>query len=265
MSYILDALKKAEAERRRGKGPDIMTEPDGSRREPERRPWIFALLIILAAAAGSAGWFLGHEKTDILKTASPQVARTYSTQRQSSEQPAPQTPTPAHPEQMQPQAQSQIQAQVSPTKPKTPFESAPALKEERATALEKKDVKWGGNDSTPAKSRATKTADKRKTPPVKPPADYTAGEVQPQPEKKNVPDSRTYAFNELPESVRQGLPSLIISTHIYSPEKTERLAAINGRIGREGQEIMPGVAVESITPDGAILRYQGYRFKVGLK
>jgi general secretion pathway protein B len=79
------------------------------------------------------------------------------------------------------------------------------------------------------------------------------------------PDNRIYAINELPESVRQGLPSLTISTHIYSPDKSERLAAINGQIGREGQEVMTGIMLESITPDGAILRYQGYKFRVNLK
>jgi general secretion pathway protein B len=95
--------------------------------------------------------------------------------------------------------------------------------------------------------------------------DRSAEEIRPQPEKKTVPDNRIYTINELPEAVRQGLPSLTISTHIYSPDKSERLAAINGQIGREGQEIMTGILLESITPAGAILRYQGYKFSVGLR
>jgi general secretion pathway protein B len=69
----------------------------------------------------------------------------------------------------------------------------------------------------------------------------------------------------LPESVSKGLPAFAISTHIYSTEPTERLVSINGSIGREGNEIMPGIVLESVLPDGVILKRQGYRFRVGLR
>ena len=95
--------------------------------------------------------------------------------------------------------------------------------------------------------------------------DGASEDIRPQPEKKVVPDNKIYAINELPEAVRQGLPSITISTHIYSSDKSERLSAINGHIGREGQEVMTGITLESITPDGVILRYQGYKFRIGLK
>ena len=84
------------------------------------------------------------------------------------------------------------------------------------------------------------------------------------PEKKPDPN-RLYAVSELPEPVSKGLPSFIISTHIYSTEPVERLASINGNIGREGQEIIPGIFLISVLPDGVILKHQGYRFMVKLK
>ncbi len=247
MSYILDALKKAEAERRRSKGPDIMTEPARGKKGTEKHPWVYVLLIILAAAAGSAGWFLGHEKNPSQQTAMPQAMHNYIPPVQTADQ----APAEKAPSQMQ--AKIQTPANEPSTQPKTLPRN-----EGKAVVQDKK-----RDDASLVISRETKTEKNR--PASKPAQENPEGTVQPRPEKKNIPNNRIYAFNELPESVRQELPALVISTHIYSPDKSERLASINGHIGREGQEIMPGISVESITPDGAVLRYQGYRFKVGLK
>ncbi len=259
MSYILDALKKAEAERRRGKGPDIMTEPVVGRRAPERRPWVYAVLIVLAAAAGSAGWYLGHEKTAIQTPSASPVAQNYSAPVQHSSQP-PQTQASGASEQAQPTPPAQIPA----VRAKTPSDTAPAMNQKKTASPDKKETDLP-RDSKKIKSGEPKMADASKLAPAKSAADHSAGEGGPRPEKKIIPDNRIYTFNELPESVRHDLPSLVISTHIYSPEKAERLAAINGHIGREGQEILPGVVLESIITAGAILRSQGYRFKIGLK
>src|SRR5512147_692565 len=61
MSYILDALKKAEQERKRGKTPDVMTEHEAREDSPKRRLWMYAVLVLFVAAAGSAGWFVGSD------------------------------------------------------------------------------------------------------------------------------------------------------------------------------------------------------------
>ena len=45
MSYILDALKKAEEERRRGKGPDILAEPDGYQPVPRKLQIVSACIL----------------------------------------------------------------------------------------------------------------------------------------------------------------------------------------------------------------------------
>jgi len=261
MSYILDALKKAEQERRRSKTPDIMTNPDGSGGSPKKSLWPYAVLIMLVASAGSLGWFFGHEKTDTAMPIPPPVTPNYV--------------VPEHP---------QTELAVQPAAPLT--ETAPATQSITTSAAGQaaKEEKSASTNNTlgplndkqtfskskaiqmPADSRATSA--KIKPGPVarsKSSQDRAAEEVRPQTEKKTVPDNKIYAISELPDTVRQELPAITISTHIYSSDKSERLAAISGHIGREGQEVMTGIMLESITPDGVILRYQGYRFRVGLK
>ena len=59
MSLLLDALKKSEAQRRRGKAPavDLATTPPSARVAGPRRRWLMLLLsLVLLAAAGPWLW-----------------------------------------------------------------------------------------------------------------------------------------------------------------------------------------------------------------
>jgi general secretion pathway protein B len=261
MSYILDALKKAEQERRRGKAPDIMTTPEGSSSRQQKHLWPYAVLIMLVAAAGSVGWFFGHEKADTATPIPLQGTQNYV--------------VPVHPQtQVTAQPAAPLTEAAPPTQPTTTSGGNQAEKEEKSTSTnttlgplnDKRNLSKSQAMQQPAHSKGTST--KIKPGPVitsKSSQDGVSEEIRPQPEKKMVPDNKIYAINELPEAVRQGLPSITISTHIYSSDKSERLSAINGHIGREGQEVITGITLESITPDGVILRYQGYKFRIGLK
>jgi len=260
MSYILDALKKAEQERRRGKAPDIMTNPDDTGFRPQKRLWPYALLIILVAAAGSLGWFFGRVQTDTPSPITPQVTHNYVLP-------------------MPPQPQSTIQPATplaettSGTQPTSASGGSRAAKEERSTSpnntlgplYAKPNLSKNRVTQPPADRRGASAKKQEPIATLKTSQDRSAEVIQPQPGEKAVPDNKIYTISELPEAVRQGLPSLTISTHVYSSEKSERLTAINGHIGREGQEVMIGIMLETITPDGVILRYQGYKFRVGLK
>ena len=249
MSYILDALKKAEQERKRGKTPNFMTEHEDREDKPKRRVWLYAMLVFLAAA-GSVGWFLGSDKTSSAPAVPQQTAPvTMNTSAQPqpppSSAPASENPTAAPP--------AQVTETAAPAKtaiPQTEKRDVPVAKQAAGTSRVDKDSRIKKAASAADLSRSSQSAQEAAKP---------AGV------KKTVPGNLIYSISELPDEIRQGLPALSISTHIYSQEKSERLASINGHIGREGQEIMSGIALESITPDGAVLRYQGYKFKVNLK
>jgi general secretion pathway protein B len=56
------------------------------------------------------------------------------------------------------------------------------------------------------------------------------------------------------------LPELKLDLHAYSTNPADRFVFLNMTKLREGQSTPNGVRVESITPDGAILSWQGSRF-----
>jgi hypothetical protein len=60
------------------------------------------------------------------------------------------------------------------------------------------------------------------------------------------------------------LPQLRVSAHYYRPEPQSRFIRINDQALREGQVGPSGLKLEQITPDGAVCRYQGYRFRIGI-
>jgi general secretion pathway protein B len=83
-------------------------------------------------------------------------------------------------------------------------------------------------------------------------------------EKKTVAHGRVLSLDELPPSVKSGLPEFKVSGHAYSPDPALRVTRINDQILQEGQSLTPGLKVEEITPAGIVLSYQGYRFQVGI-
>jgi len=72
-------------------------------------------------------------------------------------------------------------------------------------------------------------------------------------------------MNDLPASIRQEIPGITISFHVYSSNPVERRIMINNELLRQGESLSPGFEVERITPDGVVLNYKGYRFQRGVR
>jgi general secretion pathway protein B len=241
MSYILDALKKAEQERKRGKTPDFMDNHGRSPQQPKKRLWLYALITVVIAVAGGLGWWFGHDKPAGYKLPFQSSGAQSETAAQGQK---PETQQPAAPEPVQP-AQPAAVAKV---------QDAPA--EKKADAPKAGPAK---ETKPPAKPEALKK-------PAKEPANADAKAQQTAADTENKPDpKKLYSYNELPDEIKKEVPQLFISTHMYSNDSADRLVSINGNIGREKQEIMPGITLDAILPDGAILRHKGYRFKIGLR
>ncbi len=64
----------------------------------------------------------------------------------------------------------------------------------------------------------------------------------------------------LPKDVRERMPDLVMSAHIYDKEPAKRFVLINGLKVREGEESREEIKVEEILPDGAVLSFDGNRF-----
>jgi general secretion pathway protein B len=241
MSYILDALKKIEEKREREEPPKGLTFSKETLPERKKRAlWPYFLLLALLLNAGIMIWWVvpRHE----VKKESP-------------------TPLPANLQQSLPTA--------PPESKKEEPKQTPVIKE----VLPTKDV------TVPlARTVEKETKKEPLLPPVKPPVpdrassgkpsvpDRVAAE-QPVPRlEKGVPTpGKVYTLSELPAAVKASLPEFKVSGHAYSTEQQNRVTRINDRILQEGQDLSPGLKVEEIVPEGIILSYEGYRFRIGVK
>lgn len=70
MSYVLEALRRAEADRHRGQVPDLHAAPQGglgsvadtSPPAPQRRPALLAIAAAVVVAGGVGLWFIGSQR-----------------------------------------------------------------------------------------------------------------------------------------------------------------------------------------------------------
>jgi hypothetical protein len=74
-------------------------------------------------------------------------------------------------------------------------------------------------------------------------------------------ERKVYAFSQLPESIRRQIPELQMALHAYNRDHaSSSMVQLNQRIYRQGDKISPTLQLETITPEGVIIRYDGYRF-----
>ncbi|MBW8311444.1 MAG: general secretion pathway protein GspB [Rhizobium sp.] len=223
MSVILDALRKSEAERQRGRAPGLFVEqmalPSRRRRQPA---WIFVLPALLAAGI-VAGWFLRPQ------TNGPTVAAV-AVNTPPVTMPAPGAPAAAAPARPVPaDANSlvpppQLLPEVPP--PTSPSAIAPV--------------------AAPAPAAPPAPA------PAPPPAPVEAAAAAPvEPLLPRLAD--------LPAAERATLPPLKLSMHVFADEPAQRFVILDGRRQGEGATPAAGVVIEQIRRDGVVLSANGRR------
>lgn len=79
-----------------------------------------------------------------------------------------------------------------------------------------------------------------------------------------VDSQRVEEINELPDSVRNNLPAMTFSFHVYSENPAQRTIIINDRRMREGEEISSGLRLQLITQDGVILQFEQHRIHISV-
>lgn len=262
MSYILDALKKAEQERQRGSVPDLQTLQDDIIPKPRRKlragP-VIALLLVIAAAT-TVWWF--SQSSSGSKTGQPPVGQQAEPALRETSAVSQGSP-PAGP----------VQAAPRPI-PETNKETT-VIKEISVDRPVVTHADIGRNlPETPRPvQRPVPKADlppERSTQPVARPAALARNEgptASPKPVATEAPPSpdRLYALRDLPASVRKGLPPLSLSAFMYASDPAGRMVRVNDQMLHEGQDLSPGLRLQEITPDGVIFSYQGFRISVLMK
>ncbi len=71
-------------------------------------------------------------------------------------------------------------------------------------------------------------------------------------------------FQDLPPSVQKILPQLKLAGHVYAKDAAKRMIIINNRICREGDLVENQLYLDQILWEGVVLRYQDIRFRMNL-
>jgi general secretion pathway protein B len=233
MSYILDALKRAESERERGSIPGIhsqqvMASAGSTRAVDLARPYLWPALGLGVVALGAVALFLYAPFTVRLSATSTADLR--PTLPAPSALPAPQI-TPVT-------AVASIQRPV--IEEPVPEPMATPARSNRKAAAE------GGNGAAARRAAARDRATEE--PPI--------------PAVPKTPEGRIYALNELPNDIRQELPNLVIGGSSYSSNPALRMLMINGKMYQEREQPFPNVQLDQIRQGAAVLKYKGYRYRV---
>jgi general secretion pathway protein B len=232
MSYILDALKKADQERAAGHVPDLETVHlhETTVRRHYRWLWILAALFIfngvlvaLLATRHDAGDATGRRAVpDERVSVSPDSTRS----RQLAES-AP-VGRKAPPRVIRTEPQVQERPQVAVTRPVSP-------RVQQATV-----------QALPA------------SPPV---AVVTPGSVAAQPATTStVSAGGLPEWDDLSLEFRSGFSMPHMDVHVYDTDPSRRFILVNLQKFREGDRLPNGAVIEKILPDGMQLSYQGTRF-----
>jgi general secretion pathway protein B len=235
MSLILDALRKSEAERRRGQAPSLYAEtpvPTSALR-PAWMPWLpvaGGVLVLVAVAV----WFMRDSDAPVTKSElveqSPSLVSAPAATNPGP-QPAPMTtPEPAAPPPPAPPPGT--------TSPRATTPSVDAL------------VKPPANPAAAAADAATSSSPQAS---VSPPDAGNGDKAAAEPAEDPVPP-----VDILDPSTRGALPPLKLSMHVYDPDPTRRFAIIDGQRVTEGAQ-MGNAIVLAIRRDGVLLDVGGRR------
>jgi hypothetical protein len=289
MSLILDALKRAERERRLERPPDLTAVYEEDHL-PRRgiRPWLWlsGVFLVGVIAVGLILWPEGPGSDRPPVPTEPSVARSAPAAAPAGKEEIP--PSPASPKSTVPKPAEVPPVQASPLQPapasaqaSLPQPAAPAPVPEippaqaAKTAVETPDKEpptpagaISASPAAPVLSTGETGALQPRAPatpaPAGPPAQPAPSEPVPSPPPPADPKTEASPgkppsiplLSELPFEVRQKLGSLQINVHSYSKNPAERLVFINMKNFKVGDRIGEnGPVLKEITPEGVIIDY----------
>ncbi len=242
MSYILEALKKAQAERQLGNAPTIHATPIHAA-EPERagaggKPVVIALALLALGATGAAvyAW---------KQTATPPAPVVQAAALVTAPATAPAVPAPLPPPAPVP---------VPAPQPAPVVEVAPPPKPEPVRVAEVKPQPVKKEEPVRREEPVKKEAPLKKD---------EAARTETVKAEKPVPsaEENLRTLRELPDALQHEIPPIAVGGYIYSRNPADRLLLIDKVLRREGDEVAPGLVLEKLLPKSAVMSYKGQRYR----
>jgi len=275
MSYILEALKKAQAERQLGNAPTIHAQQAvpvaPARAAGGRKPLLVGLgagALVVAAGAlfvwRQAPTAAPPARLDAARTPAPAPARAPDALQVS----APPAPAPARvaeppitPAAQAPAAAASVgQTPAARPGPAAPAVAAPAVPAQAAIA------------PAPAPARVNEPAAARPAPAV--PAQVAAAPTRAtepaaarpappaQAAAKPAPEDSLPFLQQLPDAQQRDIPRVTFGGYMYSANPADRLLLVDKTLRHEGEEVAPGLVLEKLLPKAAVMNYRGLRYRV---
>jgi general secretion pathway protein B len=245
MSYILDALRKAEQERELGQVPGLASQQERTAVVAGGR-WTWVLLAVLTVNAGLLAYALWPESApegrglaaagpEVPAVAAPPPVAEYA-QRPPAPQVARRVPAPV----------AATLPEVAAQPPARPLEPSP----EPESLPEPESPPAPLRLLPPLPSRPQATA-----------SEPVAAETHPAPAAPA--NDNLLVWPKIPAKLfRQINSELRLDVHVYSEHPQERFVLINMLKYGEGDQLQEGPVVDEITPDGVILSFRGQRFQM---
>lgn len=236
MSFILDALRKSEAARRRSEAPDLFAAMPATPEPLRARPnWPLWLLGAVAALSLIAVLWLLAQRAPEAPTVSPMVdasAETASMDDAAVSAPAPESMT-------------EPVSIPTPPQARRPADPAPPPAAAAATSP---------SPTTPPPAMPLPPPPRE---PPAPPPDVAAAPILP-------PAGSVVTLADLDPATRKLLPPLKLSMHLWNETPAQRFVILDGQRLREG-DLLGELVVERITRDGAILAWRGGQLRIELR
>lgn len=248
MSFILDALRKSEAARRRSEAPDLFaTLPQASAPARSRTAWpLWAMAGFGAVSSAIALWLLLH-RPDV-PPASPADAGARS---------AIDTARSDAPSDARPDADTDADLDAGTTAGTPAVTAAPPAP---PATMPAPPAPAAAPAAPPAPPPAPAPAPARTAVPPTPSAPTVASPV-PSPAPPPANGDRATALADLAPDVRRQLPALKLSMQVWNEDPQRRFVILDGQRLREGDTV-GDVVVERITRSEVLLSWRGARLRL---
>ena len=233
MSYILDALKKADQERTLGEVPDLEAAHWGERRSKRSYRWVWVLGALLLINGALLVMLLGYDDADD-SSGDGLSGPTDS---------LPVTPVPGADSVTAPPPREMA-------RPREPVYVPPSVPARPATPVKQ---------APPPALQAETISNQPVSPAIAPSPAFVR---PPAPAPKPVKASGVPEWNELSLEFRSGFTLPHLDVHVYSDNPEKRFILVDLQKFREGDTLGSGAVLEEILPGSIQLYYQGTRFRV---
>jgi general secretion pathway protein B len=231
MSYILDALKKSEQERGHGKVPGVQTMHSSSLsyRSDKKSYWPYVLIVAVILNLLAILYFIIDKDKSSTMVADKKTQVIFATDEIKA-------PVPDKINQQKIESSRAINERN-----KIPQSAATATLAVDDEPLDHATDDMTATDNIAAAPRSTKAN-----------ASTAAENIE------------VIEFYDLPESIKNQLPAIVISAHVFSTNPLQRSIVINNKFMEEGEYVIDDLMLIEITADGAIFAFQGSRFHYGV-